>query len=269
MRSLRFNQGFALNRSEIGGMLQFSKTDTPPSDSALGEYLGLNPYKISGLRGWFCKLGLGTSSASNTYLSPFGLLIREFDPMMELAETQWLLHYHLATEHEEKSDAWFYGWNHFIQPNISFTKSDLEFYIEKQLVEVSNKDAIKKDTAEFLKTYKDVKALGRLNLIQANKDKTFVASLSKPPHYLIAAFMLFNTWQQRYPLTDTLSLTQLATEPETLGRILIATHAQTKSIILDLQAKGLVNFSDTQHEPVTRRYFEEPIELLQQFYQSL
>jgi hypothetical protein len=62
MRSLQFNQGFPLERNLIKGMLQFIATGEPFSNEAVGAYIGVNPYKVNGLRGWFCKLGLGNGS---------------------------------------------------------------------------------------------------------------------------------------------------------------------------------------------------------------
>jgi hypothetical protein len=75
-------------------------------------------------------------------------------------------------------------------------------------------------------------------------------------------------WQRRYDDTNTLRLSQLVSEPETPGRIFVATSTQVREFILHLQAQGLLTYADTQHEPVTRRFHDDPIVLLEQYYQQ-
>jgi hypothetical protein len=268
MRSLRFNQGFSLDRALIRGMLQYIANHEQASDEAIAGYIGVNPYKVEGLRGWFCKLGLGSGSSKQQRLSPFGALIASSDPDMSRAGTLWMLHYFLATEHEERSEVWHQCFNQFLHPAMVFAPEELQEHIERNLPESpANKTGIDKDVKELIKTYTQTSALGQLALLMRQKDKKIVAGISAQPELLIVAYALFNTWQRRYNETNTLRLSQLVTEAETPGRIFVSTAEQVRDMVLRLQAQGLLTYADTQHEPVTRRFHDEPLTLLEQYYQ--
>ncbi|MEI7768854.1 MAG: DUF4007 family protein [Chloroflexales bacterium] len=268
MRTLQFNQGFPLDRALITGMLKFTSTGEPTSNDAVGAYLGVNPYKVMGLRGWFCKLGLGSTTSKQYQLSPFGAAVAAHDPDLARPGTRWLLHYFLASEHEERSEVWYQCFNAFLQPGIRFSREELREHVERSFPEGrSNKDGVQKDTNELINTYRQDSALGSLGLMTQHADKKLVAGLSTPPELLIVAYVLFDMWRRRYNDTNTLRLSQLFSEPETPGRIFVATSAQVRDFILHLQAQGLLTYADTQHEPVTRRFHDDPTALLEQYYQ--
>ncbi|NTW00731.1 MAG: DUF4007 family protein [Oscillochloris sp.] len=268
MLALSFNQKFPLERDLIKGMLQFTATGEPTSNEAVGAYLGINPYKVSGLRGWFCKLGLGSTTAKQYDLSLFGTLVRTHDPDLAQSGTLWLLHYFLSSEHEERSEVWYQCFNTFLQPGMRFSRDELQSHIERNLPESpSNKAGVEKDTQELIKTYRQDTALGGIKLITPQADKKLVASMHTAPDLMIVAYVLFDMWRRRYNDTNTLRLSQLVSEPETPGRIFVATSAQVRDLILHLQAQGLLAYADTQHEPVTRRFQDDPIVLLEQYYQ--
>lgn len=268
MRSLRFNQGFALDLSLIKGMLQFIATGEPASDEAIGAYVGVNPYKVESLRGWFCKLGLGSGTSKQYRLSPFGIAVAAHDPDLTRPGTLWLLHYFLASEHEERAEVWYQCFNAFLSPGMNFSREELQESIERSLPESpSNKAGVASDTKELVKIYKQAAALGSLGILTQQADKKLVAGLATSPEISIVAYVLFDTWRRRYDDTNTLRLSQLVSEPETPGRIFVATSAQVREFILHLQAQGLLTFADTQHEPVTRRFHDHPTVLLEQYYQ--
>ena len=123
------------------------------------------------------------------------------------------------------------------------------------------------DTKELVKTYSQASALGGLGIITRQADKRLVAGWGTPPEPLIVAYVLFDMWQRHYNDVNTLRLSQLASEPETPGRIFVATSSQVREFILHLQAHGLLTYADTQHEPVTRRFHGNPTVLLEQYYQ--
>jgi hypothetical protein len=81
--------------------------------------------------------------------------------------------------------------------------------------------------------------------------------------------MLFASWSRRFPGIDTLRLTQVCQEPELPGRILLARREQVVRWLTTLQAMGLVTVADTQQEPVSRRFQDAPLSLLERYYQQL
>lgn len=267
MRTLRFNMGFPLDRSLMSGMLQCIAAGEATSDETVGGYIGVNPYKVQGLRGWLCKLGLGSGTSKQYLLSPFGKAVAAHDPDLARPGTLWLMHYFLTSEHDERSEVWYRCFNDFLYPGKSFSRDELHEYVERSLPESpSNKAGVESDAKELVKTYIQSAALGGLGLFTKQANKGFVAALSAPPEPLIVAYILFDTWQRRYSDSNTLRLSQLVSEPETPGRIFVATPTQVRELMLALQARGLVSYADTQHEPVTRQFHHAPVELLEQYY---
>ena len=268
MRTLCFHQKFPFERSLMKGFLHSIATNPTNSKTHIGAYLGVNPYKVSGIRGWFVKLGLGSGSAKQYHLSPFGAAVVEHDPDLVKPGTLWLLHYFLVSEHAERAEVWYRCFNEFIFPGRQFTYQELGAYVEVCLPEPpTNRQAVMYDAQELLKTYRSSAALGELRILTKQSDLAVMAKLPTLPDPMIAAYVLFNTWQRRYGAADTLRLSQIATDPEMLGRVFVATPTQVRELILRLQALGLVNYADTQHEPVTRR-FSDPLETLLSRYYS-
>jgi len=267
MRALRFNQGFALDRTLLRGMIQCIATGKATSDEAVGAYIGVNPYKVEGLRGWLCKLGVASGTAKEYRLSPFGATVAVHDPDLALPGTLWLLHYFLASEHEERSEVWHRCFNEFLYPGKLFAREELGAYVERSLSESpANKAGVESDSKELIKTYTQPVGLGPLGLLTRQADKRLLAGLHTLPEPLIVAFVLFDVWHRRYDDTNALRLSQLVSEPETPGRMFLASSTQVREFVLRLQADGLLSYADTQHEPVTRRFHDQPTVLLKQYY---
>ena len=89
------------------------------------------------------------------------------------------------------------------------------------------------------------------------------------PEPYIYAYVLFDAWQRRFDHTDTLRVTQVCQEPELPGKVFAARRDQVVQSLQTLQSMGLVNIVDSQHEPVTRRFRDDPHQLIATFYASL
>jgi hypothetical protein len=251
-------------------MLAYFVSGAPLSDEAVGAHIGVNPYKLPGLRGWFCKLGLGEATSKQYRLSAFGTLVANHDTRLRRIGTLWLLHYFLASEHEERSEVWYQCFNAFLQPGKVFSGDELREYIERSLPETpSNKEGVSKDVQELIRTYTRESGLGGLGLLVRQVDKTLVARTDCIPDPMIAAYVLFDTWQRRYSHTNTLHLSQLVNEPEMPGRVFVAHDTRVRELVLRLQSEGLLSYADTQHQQVTRSFHDDPTLLLQQYYQRL
>ena len=269
MRSLGFNQRFSLDKSLIKGFLHYATTGEPMSDAAVGAYLGINPYKVASVRGWFCKLGLGNGTSQRYDLTPFGSAAATYDPELVLPGTLWLLHYYLVSEHDERAEIWYRSFNEFISPYKTFSTSEMQLYIEQQLTDTpGNRDAIKKDSTALIHCYTDAQALGALGLlVKPTKMKVAVATPISPDP-LIVAFVLFDSWQRRFGATDSVRLSRLVNEPESIGKVFVANGRGVRDMIGQIERLGCVTFADTQLEPVTRRFFDDPLTLAVRYYQS-
>lgn len=268
MRSFAFHQKFALNRERLARMVQCIADGAATSEDAVGAYMGVNPYMVEGFRGWLCKTGLGNASKHDYTLSPIGRLVASYDPALERPGTLWLLHYHLASDHGERAEVWYRLFNEFATPGTSFTRTELQTYVERVVTDLpKNKTAVAKDVEEALKCYTRPEALRDLQLLRKSGKDTYVVDAAQEPDPYLFAFMLFASWSRRFPGIDTLRLTQVCQAPELPGRICLARREQIVRWLSMLEAMGLVTVADTQQEPVNRRFQEQPLTLLERYYQ--
>lgn len=268
MRDIDFCRKFTLDRQRLSGMLIAIAQNDQATDEQIANAMGVNPYMVTGFRGWLRKTGLGTGTSGKYKLTPLGRNIAKYDPKLHLTGTLWLLHYNLCSEHEERAEVWFRCFNEFISVGQTFEPEMLRAYVERSVVDtVTNVKGIANDTNELITTYTQPNALGGLNIITKHK-KMIEVTPSQLPHPLIAAYILFDSWPRRFGAADSVRLSQVVTEPECLGRICMATPERTREMILTLQGLGLVNYADTQHEPVTRRFHGPALELIERYYEE-
>jgi len=268
MRDFAFFQGFALRRDRLAGILRAVAANPNASDAEIGTEMGVNPYMVEGFQGWFYKTGLATKTAKQYVLSPFGSLAATYDPTLSDVGTLWVLHFHLATQHAERADVWYRFFNEFAAPHQTFTRDEWFSAIARLVADVpKNKAGLSKDPHELLNTYIRPQALGNLGLIEATDTKTMTFRLNGAiPPPLVAAWMLFDTWERRFPHADTLRVSQICQEPEFLGNVCVADRERVQTMLHQVQSLGLLALADTQHEPVTRRFRAPAISLLEQHY---
>lgn len=238
------------------------------SRKALGNCMGVNQPVSAMFLYWLRHTGLvfrREGSRSNE-LTAVGALIAEHDPMLSDLGTQWLLHYYLATDQQERSDAWYVFFNKFLLPGMSFTSEAYRAHFADVMGNgVSNLRALKSDPTAVLFTYTNPVSLADLGLLSKQK-KVYRAENAHYPHRLVIGFMLLDWWKRHYDYTNTLRFSQLCEEAESLGRLCVATPAQVRRFVAELTGQGYLTFSETQHEPVNRLYEGEPYGLLERYY---
>jgi hypothetical protein len=272
MRDFKFHNNFTLNRDRLSAMLRCVVEDPVAAKETIAAAMGVNPYMVEGFRGWLCKTGLGTFERKNYTISSFGQMVARYDPYLEQPGTLWGLHYHLAaSQQEEHAEVWHRFFNEFATPGKSFTKTEMQAYMERTLAHNANSSGyIPDDSKELIKCYVRSEGLGDLGLLRlVGKNNYTVAAEAPAPDINIMAYILFDSWRRLFPTFDTLRLSQLCEEPEMVGRIFVIGRAQVRQSVAMLQSKGLLTFADTQHEPVTRRFHDDPLSFLEQYYQSL
>ncbi len=193
----------------------------------------------------------------------------ESDPDLQDSGTQWLLHYYLCTDHEERSEAWHLLFNQFLTPGQVFTVGQFQNVFANAVAgQATNQKALAEDPKTAIATYVRPQALGSLGLLSKLEDGSYIAQPSSQPDALIAGYMLLDWWDRRYPHFGTLRFTQLWEEEESLGRLLVASPAQVHSLVRELTGLGYLNYAETQHEPVNRLYSQPPHTLLERYYQE-
>src|SRR6266567_444455 len=127
-KTLGFYQNFNLDLHRLSTALRCIQAEPEMSQGALAQGMGVNQPVAEGFSAWLRHTGLATIQPRNerrstpTYiLTPFGELVSQYDPTLMDLGTQWVLHFYLATEHEERSDAWYVLINEFLSLGLTFT----------------------------------------------------------------------------------------------------------------------------------------------------
>jgi hypothetical protein len=273
-KTLGFYRNFQLSLDRLSGALRCVKEDPTASQEQLAAYLGANVPVGKGFSAWLRHTGLVEAESEDAWqalqysLTPFGRLASEYDPLLADPGTQWLLHYYLATEHAERSDAWRLLINHFISPGLSFTAEQFGRYCMDTLGrEATNRAALQKDPQAALNTYVRPTVLGRLGVLTYDSG-TYTVGRPDLPDTLVVGYVLFDRWQWAHPDTDTLRFSLLCQEVDNVGRIFVAEPSQIRRVLSDLAGRGYLTFSETQHEPVNRLHHGPPAVLLERHYKT-
>lgn len=272
-KTLGFYQNFNLDLQRLSTALRCVRADPEMGQNALAQCMSANRPVAEGFSAWLRHTGLVTiqssdkpKSTSSYRLTPFGELVSQYDPTLTDLGTQWILHYYLATEHTERSDAWYVLVNEFLSLGSTFTSDQFQSYFASvKGNEAKNRSALMKDPQTALSTYVRTQALERLGIL-TKKDTTYSVSWPNLPHILVIGYLLLDWWQNRYNQTNTLKFSELCRTQESLGRVCLASDRQVRQFILELTGLGYLSFSETQHEPVHKLYTEPAHKLLESYY---
>jgi hypothetical protein len=272
-KTIGFYQNFNLNLHRLCSALRCIQQNPEMGQNALAQCMGVNQPVAEGFSAWLRHTGLATlqpinkpKSTASYKLTPFGELASQYDPALKDLGTQWVLHYYLATEHEERSDAWYVLINELLSPGFTFTSEQFQTYFANvKGSQATNRAALRKDPQTALSTYVHPQALERLSIL-IKKDVTYSVGWPNLPHILVVGYVLLDWWQNRHNQTNTLRFSQLCQESESLGRICQVNNQQVRQFISELTGLGYLSFSETQHEPVNRLYNEPPQRLLERYY---
>jgi len=268
-KTMGFYQNFNLDLQRLGRALSCIHADHEMGHAALAQCMGVNQPVAEGFSAWLRHTGLATIQTHNKYqLTPFGELTSQYDPSLADIGTQWVLHYYLATDNIEKSDAWYILINEFLSSGLTFTSDQFQSYFASIIGnQAKNQSALNKDPQTALSTYVRPQALGRLGIL-TKSNTSYTVSWPNLPHFLIVGYLLLDWWQYRYNQTNTLRFSQLCQEEGSLGRLCLASNQQVRKFVIELTSLGYLSFSDTQHEPVNRLYSGPPQTLLESYYKK-
>lgn len=266
-KTMGFYQNFSLDLQRLSRALSCIQAGPEMGHTALAQCMSENQPVAEGFSGWLRHTGLATST-SPYKLTTFGELASQYDPTLTDLGTQWLLHYYLATDHAELSEAWYILINEFLSPGLTFTSEQFQsYFVNVRGSQAKNRSALSKDPQTALSTYVRPQALERLGILTRLKT-TFMAGRPNLPHILVVGYMLLDWWQHRYIQTNTLRFPQLYREAGSPGRICLANSQQVRQFVVELTGLGYLSFSETQHEPVNRLYDELPSTLLERYYKQ-
>lgn len=271
-KNIGFYQNFNLTLDRLSSALRCVQSNPQVSHIELAECMSVNRPIGEGFSAWLTHTGLTTTQSGGkgealTYeLTPFGQLAAQYDPLLNDLGTQWIIHYYLATDHIERSEAWLVFTNQFLTSGQRFSSDQFQaFFADVAGAEVQNRSALAKDPQSVLYTYTKTQSLGQLGVLRKDK-QTYISTFPFFPHILVIGYILLDWWQRHYNQTDTLRFSQICHEEGSLGRICQADASQVKQFVSELTNLGYLNYSETQHEPVNRLFRQSPHTLLEKYY---
>jgi hypothetical protein len=209
--------------------------------SDASEQLGLGQNMIRALRFWMTATGLTKEYYEDRCIAqrltdPFGKLLWEHDRYQEEEGTLWLLHYHLAHDHESAT-AWYWFFNHFSHPvfdSHGFVDALQSWVIGAEGKSMSEK-SLKRDFDCFVRTYlPDRQArspedliecplaqLGLLSEVDSGVTRRFRLHRPDPSRVdpLVVLYVLLRWQQDHQPDARQVGLAQVLREPGNVGRV--------------------------------------------------
>ncbi len=260
-----------------------SKTENPM------DILGIGSNMVKSLRYWLVATGLTAECHSKDrrgqYLTPFGELVKKYDPYTEELGTLWMLHYHLVKQ-PDVATSWFFFFNHFSLSE--FTKDDfvntLTNYARLAGVELpirSSEDDFNCIINTYLPRYKSSPGkdqpennmecpLSELGLvdIQSRSGKTFKKStpIAKAIPTLVALAVLMDNAAERKEIP----LAEIKNNEGNLGKAFNLDVITLMSVLNTIENAGYIQIIRTSGLDVVRLNAEMScIECLEKYYEEL
>jgi hypothetical protein len=272
-KTLGFYQNFVLDLHRLSCALECVQRTPQVNYADLAKFMGANKPVAEAYSAWLRHTGLVAARQNAAHrgsliyqLTSFGEAVIQYDPKLADIGTRWILHYYLATDHEERSEAWKVLINEFISPGLSFTLNQFQKYFADAMgVGVANRKALERDPEAATSTYIRINALGKLGILN-RENGVYVVGCPIVPDALVVGYILFDHWQRTSPHIDTLRFSQICQEAGNIGRIFLAQPIQVRQALADLAGRGYLTFAETQHEPVNRLYQGPVTVLLERYY---
>lgn len=236
--------------------------DVFTSHDAIAKF-GVGKNMVSSMRHWCNVAGLLKGDS----LSPFAKKIFDdegFDPYLENPITLWLIHYSLATNPQLLTYYWFFNINNLLNLDRKTLQNEIEKYcIEyctKLGVETPSSTTIKRDVECFVRLYMYKGShnnddavespLTELGLIvPIHKQGYFAGNRGAKSTLHPALFWasVFQFWEYSYGVQNTLSLSSLAYNPSSPGRVFLLDENSIVEYIYNFSHlfNGQVEWSET------------------------
>lgn len=167
-----FHGNFALNRVHLASVLVNGLENPKQKDKELAKPLGYGAPFAAIQRSWLHKTGL-CEMGLPLKLTPFGKVVFECDPQLEMLTTQWFLHHELVDD-PERAEAWHFFAKKFLPTNKQFERQDLENGLVVQLGTHSMKHfgpgskLNQRIARKIVQVYTETTGLGELGLLTKN-----------------------------------------------------------------------------------------------------
>lgn len=200
--SLAFHEGFPLVRSAVAKVLSVAAqkgAETKLNFDLLREKTSLGRNYAKAMPR-YCQ-GAGLLDHRNE-LTPFGLRVFQSDCYLEQPETMWLCHYHLAASEGPGPVFWHTLVSDYMVAGDELKTTQFGEILKK--ISEDNGSPIADRTAQtaasvFLGTYSREDCFGRLGILEARENGSYLVNQVEPPAPLVFAFAVSDYWRRHLP----------------------------------------------------------------------
>lgn len=240
-----FHESFSLSRPSIHQILSVSLSILDLEDyesrfDALRAVTQLGSNYIKSMPRYCYGSGL---LDSDNNLTAFGAAVNSQDSLLELPQTQWLMHYFLSAPLGPGPKFWYELVTQRFRIGDVFAPEEIasqiaEIYEREEGKSLADRSARSTATV-FLGTYTKPEGLGNLRILEKIGDSNYIVlEPPSPPKWAIAC-ALAAFWQIRYPDMTTIHLNDLYTEGYFTDIFLIG-KGDFNRTLEDLQREGVL-----------------------------
>ncbi|WP_157953537.1 MULTISPECIES: DUF4007 family protein [Ignatzschineria] len=232
--------------------------DVFSANEAIAQF-GVGKNMVGSMRHWCNVSGL----VDDNVLTDFAKEIFDdngFDPFLENPMTLWILHYTLATNPQLVTYYWYFNINNSLNLDRKTLQNEVVNYCNKEGYTVPSATTLKRDVECIIRLYMYRASQNTDNAVESpltelslivpiHKQGFFASNRGAKPTLPAVLFWsaVFQCWKVRYENQKTLSLSVLAYEPLSPGRVFLLDENSIVSYIYETSDlfKDQVEWSET------------------------
>lgn len=236
--AISFHETLSLSRASLGQIVEIAFKNKVLDRKLLADTaLGNNYQKAMPL--YALRAGL---LDENKCLTAFGHYVAQYDPALEKAATQWLLHYHLASPHGSTAFWHFLFRQRFLSGNI-FTAdelvADLEVFLQEKTGKLPPPRSLGSTITIFTGTYLKFDGLGRLGLLDEITKGTYRVPAPAAPPIWALGYALADYWNANQSGKLSMNLDDLIQGD--FAAIFMLGEERLLNLLLELKQEGLLD----------------------------
>ena len=258
---MTFHRTFPLSRQRLRRVLETAQQgDT--SYGVLRENTTFGTGQVKSAQNYAVATGLVDKQAPTA----FAQRVMSTDLDMEAPETQWVLHFNMASPYGLAPEFWRYLVNIVFTLGQSWTSKEVAVALadfQAQEGESTEEQAQRAATA-FLGTYSQADGLGNLGILRSEGNSYFVEEPSPPPIGAFA-YLLARHWDVTWPGRVSVNLDDVS-GPDGLAPLLVMNRSNTNGRLSELQSQGLLTLQRKVPPFQVTRLWDSADALLERLY---
>ena len=242
-----FHESFALSRPSMSKVLTIAEKRMAggPNDISISQMLrqetNLGTNYVKAMPRYAAAAGL--VGLKKYDLTKFGAFALRYDPFLEQASTQWLMHYHLSASHGPGPLFWHKLVSARFRLGSEFTPDDVASHIASLFANAEGKPLAERSARStatvFMGTYAKPEALGHLGFLQRSAGGRYQVGEPPPPPTWAFGCALLDYWKSQFGDRLGVGLDVLEAD-DALGGLFLIGPRKINAILQELASAGYV-----------------------------